>query len=99
MNNPSNIDFLQELEAVIESRKGASADDSYTARLFAGGPARIAQKVGEEGVELALAAVQGDQKEILGEASDLIYHVLVLLKSHDLSLADVVNELRARHRK
>ncbi|TDJ45247.1 MAG: phosphoribosyl-ATP diphosphatase [Gammaproteobacteria bacterium] len=98
MNNPNDIDFLLELEAVIESRKNANTDDSYTAELFAGGPTRIAQKIGEEGVELALAAVQGQRDEIVGEAADLIYHLLVLLKSQDLSLVDVVNELRARHR-
>ena len=98
MNDNPNIDFLNTLEAVIESRKDARTDESYTAKLFANGPSRIAQKVGEEGVEVAIAAVVGTREDILCEASDLIYHLLVLLKSHELSFADVVNELEARHR-
>ena len=97
MSNANTIDFLEYLEAVIESRKAAKADDSYTAKLFSQGASRIAQKLGEEGVELALASVQGNRDEIISEAADLIYHLLVLLKSHDLSLVDVVTELRARH--
>lgn len=98
MNDSDNIDFLKTLEAVIESRKDARTDESYTAKLFANGPSRIAQKVGEEGVEVAIAAVVGTREDILCEASDLIYHLLVLLKSHELSFVDVVNELEARHR-
>jgi len=98
MNDNNDIAFLLALEAVIESRKASSTDQSYTAKLFAAGASRIAQKVGEEGVELALASVQGDRDEILCEASDLIYHLLVLLKNHDLRLSDVVKELEARHR-
>lgn len=94
----ANIDFLQTLEAVIEQRKSAGGDESYTARLFAEGPTRIAQKVGEEGVELALAGAQGTKKEIISEAADLIYHVLVLLNRHELRLADVTDELKNRHR-
>lgn len=97
MNNTKDIDFLLTLENVIASRRGARIEGSYTAKLFAAGTARIAQKVGEEGVELALASVQGHKDEILLEASDLIYHVLVMLHTHDLSLADVVRELKARH--
>jgi phosphoribosyl-ATP pyrophosphohydrolase/phosphoribosyl-AMP cyclohydrolase len=98
MNDNDSIEFLQTLEAVIESRKGSSTEESYTAKLFAAGNSRVAQKVGEEGVELALASVQGDRNEILCEASDLIYHLLVLLNNHDLKLSDVVKELEARHR-
>ncbi|MFQ5635291.1 MAG: phosphoribosyl-ATP diphosphatase [Gammaproteobacteria bacterium] len=98
MSEAKNIEFLRALEAVIESRKDARTEESYTAKLFASGPSRIAQKVGEEGVELALASVIGTREEILCEASDLIYHLLVLLKSHELSLTDVVAELEARHR-
>lgn len=98
MSNEKNIEFLNELEAVIESRKDARTDESYTAKLFSNGPSRIAQKVGEEGVEVALASVVGTREDILCEASDLIYHLLVLLKTHDLSFADVVAELEARHR-
>ncbi len=98
MSDHRSIEFLCTLEDVIESRKDARTDESYTAKLFANGPSRIAQKVGEEGVELALASVIGKSEDILCEASDLIYHLLVLLKTHDLSLADVVAELEARHR-
>jgi phosphoribosyl-ATP pyrophosphohydrolase/phosphoribosyl-AMP cyclohydrolase len=98
MNDEKNIEFLQTLEAVIESRKDARTDESYTAKLFANGPSRIAQKVGEEGVEVALASVVGTREDILCETSDLIYHLLVLLNQHDLSFADVVAELEARHR-
>ncbi len=97
MSNKKDIEFLLTLETVIASRRGARADESYTARLFAAGTSRIAQKVGEEGVELALASVQGQKEEILLEASDLVYHLLVMLHHHDLSLADVVRELEARH--
>ena len=94
----NNIDFLQTLESVIDARKSASEDESYTAQLLSGGAARIAQKVGEEGVELALAGAQGSKPEIVAEAADLVYHMLVLLKSYGLSLADVAAELERRHR-
>ena len=94
----ANIEFLQPLELVIEQRRTAGGEESYTAQLFADGPVRIAQKVGEEGVELAIAGAQGTQKEIVSEAADLLFHVLVLLKSRDLSLTDVSDELRRRHR-
>jgi phosphoribosyl-ATP pyrophosphohydrolase/phosphoribosyl-AMP cyclohydrolase len=93
-----NIEFFQTLESIIEQRKGSNSEESYTAQLFSAGPARIAQKVGEEGVELALAAAQGNKKDIVSEAADLLFHILVLLKSHDLSLTDVSDELRRRHR-
>jgi len=97
MSDTQDIEFLLTLETVIASRRGARADDSYTAKLFAAGTSRIAQKIGEEGVELALASVQGEKNEILLEASDLIYHLLVLLNNHELSLAEVVRELKHRH--
>jgi phosphoribosyl-AMP cyclohydrolase / phosphoribosyl-ATP pyrophosphohydrolase len=97
MSELQDIEFLLTLEAVIASRRSARTEDSYTAKLFTAGTARIAQKVGEEGVELALASVQGQKDEILLEASDLIYHLLVLLQNHEISLADVVGELKARH--
>lgn len=97
MSDNKDIDFLLTLEKVIAARRGARADTSYTAKLFQAGTSRIAQKVGEEGVELALASVQGKRDEILLEASDLMYHLLVMLHNHDLSLAEVVRELKARH--
>jgi phosphoribosyl-ATP pyrophosphohydrolase/phosphoribosyl-AMP cyclohydrolase len=94
----ADIGYLQELERVIEQRKAATSDQSYTARLYAAGPSRIAQKVGEEAVELALASVQQDRKRTLSEAADLVYHLLVLLRYHDLTLADVARELSQRQR-
>ncbi|GIK34015.1 MAG: hypothetical protein AMXMBFR45_19170 [Gammaproteobacteria bacterium] len=96
--NDTGIGYLQELERVIEQRKAATAAQSYTASLYAAGPSRIAQKVGEEAVELALASVQGDRRRTLSEAADLVYHLLVLLRYHDLTLADVAHELSQRQR-
>lgn len=90
--------WLNELEALIGRRHGQPPDTGYVAGLFAGGTARIAQKVGEEGVETALAAVSGETGALRAEAADLLFHLLVLLRERDLSLADVVAELAARHR-
>jgi len=95
--NENNIDFLNTLETVIESRKVANSDESYTAKLFSAGASRIAQKLGEEGVELALANVQQNRTAIVSESADLIYHLLVLLRSNDIPLEEVVSELEARH--
>lgn len=89
--------FLGMLEDVIGERMAAPAESSYTSRLVGQGLRRIAQKVGEEGLELALAAVAQTDAEILGEAADLLYHTLVLLKAKGLSLAAVVATLQSRH--
>ncbi|MCM8558044.1 bifunctional phosphoribosyl-AMP cyclohydrolase/phosphoribosyl-ATP diphosphatase HisIE [Sphingomicrobium sp. GRR-S6-50] len=89
--------FLATLEAVIAERAEADPDSSYTARLMDKGVKRIAQKVGEEGVEAALAATAGDREELKNEAADLLYHLLVLLKASNLSLRDVTDELKRRH--
>jgi phosphoribosyl-AMP cyclohydrolase / phosphoribosyl-ATP pyrophosphohydrolase len=89
--------FLALLENIIANRIADQPEGSYTARLFAEGPGRIAQKVGEEGVETALAAVSRDDDGLVSECADLLFHVLLLLKSRDLSLDRVVEELRARH--
>ncbi len=89
--------FLSKLEGVIEQRIAESPEGSYTARLFAKGPRRIAQKVGEEGVEVALAAVAEPDDKVVSESADLLYHLLVLLKSRGISLAAVVGELESRH--
>ena len=94
-----SLAFLATLQDIIAERIAHPVPESYTAKLLAQGPRRIAQKVGEEGVELALAAVAQGDAEILGEAADLLYHVLVLLQSKQLSLGAVVAELEARHRK
>jgi len=89
--------FLALLEQIIAQRIADQPEGSYTARLFAEGPGRIAQKVGEEGVETALAAVTRDDEGLVSECADLLFHVLLLLKSRDLSLERVVEELKARH--
>ena len=94
----TKIEFLTELEDVIRSRRTAAGDTSYTKKLFNHGTPYIAQKVGEEGVEVAIAAVQGDKTRVVSEAADLCYHLMVLLEDAGLSLSDVANELAARHR-
>jgi phosphoribosyl-ATP pyrophosphohydrolase/phosphoribosyl-AMP cyclohydrolase len=92
-----SLAFLGELERVIEQRIAAGAEQSYTARLYAAGTRRIAQKVGEEGVETALAAVTEDDAKLVGESADLLFHLAVLLKARGLSLRAVVAELESRH--
>jgi phosphoribosyl-ATP pyrophosphohydrolase/phosphoribosyl-AMP cyclohydrolase len=89
--------FLAHLERVIARRYARRPRGSYTTRLFDAGTKRIAQKVGEEGVETALAAMAGDREELVNEAADLIYHLLVLLRDGDLDLADVATALKQRH--
>ena len=91
------LGFLGELEAVIAARIAAAPESSYTARLHAAGTQRMAQKVGEEGLEVALAAVGADAGALIGESADLLFHLLVLLKSRGHTLAEVVEELRLRH--
>ncbi|MDU0354589.1 bifunctional phosphoribosyl-AMP cyclohydrolase/phosphoribosyl-ATP diphosphatase HisIE [Paraglaciecola aquimarina] len=94
-----DISFISDLEQVIASRKGADPDSSYTAHLYSKGIKRIAQKVGEEGVETALAATVKDLEELKNESADLIYHLLVLLQASDLNLSDVIDVLKQRHGK
>jgi phosphoribosyl-ATP pyrophosphohydrolase/phosphoribosyl-AMP cyclohydrolase len=89
--------FLGALERIIVERIATQPAGSYTAKLLREGPRRIAQKVGEEGLELALAAVAQSDGEIIGEAADLLYHTVLLLKIKDLSLAQVIAELQSRH--
>ncbi|QMV51944.1 bifunctional phosphoribosyl-AMP cyclohydrolase/phosphoribosyl-ATP diphosphatase HisIE [Ewingella americana] len=91
--------FLFQLEELLASRKNADPESSYTAKLYASGTKRIAQKVGEEGVETALAATVNDRFELTNEASDLVYHLLVLLQDQDLNLSTVIENLRQRHKK
>jgi phosphoribosyl-ATP pyrophosphohydrolase/phosphoribosyl-AMP cyclohydrolase len=93
-----DLAFLAQLETVIATRLADRPEGSYTARLFAEGTRRMAQKVGEEGVEVALAATGGTDAEMVGESADLLYHLALLLRARDLSLADVARELAARHR-
>ncbi|GAC1306037.1 MAG: bifunctional phosphoribosyl-AMP cyclohydrolase/phosphoribosyl-ATP diphosphatase HisIE [Steroidobacteraceae bacterium] len=89
--------FLGQLERIIAERMSAPPQRSYTARLLAEGMSRIAQKVGEEAVELALAAVVQADEKVVGEAADLLYHMILLLRARNLSLAEVVAELESRH--
>jgi phosphoribosyl-ATP pyrophosphohydrolase/phosphoribosyl-AMP cyclohydrolase len=102
-SNPAStaekLAFLSTLEAVIARRAAEQPEDSYTARLFAQGPRRIAQKIGEEGVEVALAAVTESDDKLISESADLVFHLLVMLKKRGLSLENVVAELRTRHEK
>jgi len=92
-----DIAFIAELEEIVAARLASGGDESYTARLAAAGTKRIAQKVGEEGVELALAATAGSQQETIDEAADLVYHLIVLLAERGLSLEDVATRLQTRH--
>lgn len=92
-----SLAFLHELDDTITRRIADQPESSYTARLVAAGTGRMAQKVGEEGVETALAAVTRDDAGLLSESADLLFHLMVLLKARKLSLADVVRELQSRH--
>ena len=94
----SETSFLETLETVIGRRLSEAPEGSYTARLAAQGTLKVAQKVGEEGVELALAAAAQDKSYVIDEAADLFYHVLLLQRMRELRLADVVAELETRHR-
>ncbi|HHG2232499.1 TPA: bifunctional phosphoribosyl-AMP cyclohydrolase/phosphoribosyl-ATP diphosphatase HisIE [Vibrio parahaemolyticus] len=94
----SQMVWLHQLEQLLAARKSADPDSSYTASLYASGTKRISQKVGEEGVEVALAATSGDKAELVCESADLIYHLMVLLQDQGLSMNDVVNKLKERHK-
>lgn len=94
---PATAGFLGHLDRIIQQRRAEMPDGSYSTSLFAEGSARIAQKVGEEGVELALARMKDDREEIANESADLLYHMLVLLSDADMALADVMEVLRQRH--
>ena len=89
--------FLSRLESVIAQRIAEKPEGSYTARIWAQGPTKMAQKVGEEGVEVALAAVAQSNDRLISESADLLFHLALLVKSRNLSLADVVAELSERH--
>ncbi|MFO7997901.1 MAG: phosphoribosyl-ATP diphosphatase, partial [Bacteroidales bacterium] len=90
--------FLAYLEALLRDRQKADPEKSYTARLFASGPKRIAKKLGEEAVELALEAENGEPGRFTEEAADLIYHLSVLLISKGLGWEEVIRELEKRHK-
>jgi phosphoribosyl-ATP pyrophosphohydrolase/phosphoribosyl-AMP cyclohydrolase len=97
--NENNSSFsLEKLQAVITKRKENPSDSSYTASLFAKGINKIAQKVGEEAVELVIESKDDNKEKFLGEAADLLYHYLVLLQAKNYKLDDVVNVLAQRHK-
>jgi phosphoribosyl-ATP pyrophosphohydrolase len=87
---------LSDLEARIAERAAASPEESWTARLIAAGPERAARKLGEEAVEAVIAAVKGDRAELIAESADLLYHLLVVLRSRDIALQDVMSQLESR---
>ena len=95
--NDSSSAFVQQLEEIIRNRLEQPKPKSYTARLAQEGIKRIAQKVGEEAVELGLASVDGDRDEVINEAADLVYHLLLLLNIQQIRLADVSAMLEKRH--
>ncbi|WP_448518354.1 bifunctional phosphoribosyl-AMP cyclohydrolase/phosphoribosyl-ATP diphosphatase HisIE [Rhodoflexus sp.] len=97
-SNKSNVLFIEHLKHIIRNRKDASPDSSYTAKLFAKGINKIAQKVGEEAVELVIEAKDNNKDLFLGEAADLLFHYLVLLEAKSIDLNEVIDVLRQRHR-
>ena len=92
-----NLIFLQELYDLMKDRKrNGDPDVSYTARLFAKGTAKIAQKVGEEAVEIVIAAMQKDKKEVINESADLLYHLLALWVDRGVNPEEVIDKLKSR---
>ena len=92
----SSDNLLKELFELIEERKNSDVENSYTKSLFKKGRARIAQKVGEEGVETVIAAMKDDKDELVNEISDLVFHLFVLMSDCDVTLDDVIVELQKR---
>ncbi len=95
--NPPPSGFIDELADIVAQRHHASPDDSYTARLFAKGRHKIAQKVGEEGLEVAMAGIAQDDSRLIDESADLLYHLLVLLDERQVSLSAILQRLQQRH--
>ena len=93
----SGVSFLAALQEVVDRRMESGAGQSYTAKLARQGVRRAAQKLGEEGVELALAAVDEESDRVTAEAADLLYHLIVVLRLRDVKIEDVVAELERRH--
>lgn len=87
---------LDRLAATIAGRKGADPETSWTAKLFAKGPEKCAEKFGEEAVEAIIEAVKGDRERLTAEAADVLYHLLVMLAARDVALTDVLAELERR---
>ena len=87
---------IHDLAATIQSRKGADPDSSWTAKLFAKGPEKCAEKFGEEAIEAIIEAVKGDRAKLVSETADVLYHLLVMLTARDVTLAEVEAELARR---
>src|ERR1700712_2284981 len=87
---------LSDLEKIVDQRAQATADESWTAKLVAGGQAKAAKKLGEEAIETVMAAVTNDRENLTYEAADLLYHLMVVLKIADIPLKDVLGELERR---
>lgn len=95
----SQQNFLSYLERFVDKRANDPIEESYTARLLSRGTNKVAQKVGEEGVEVVIAALAESKEEFLGECADLFYHTLVLLKDQGIALSEVMEVLQSRHKK
>ena len=87
---------LEELGRIIAARELASTEDSWPAELLAKGPEKVAEKFGEEAIECLIEAVRGDREKLTSEAADVLFHLLVMLRSREISVADVMTELEAR---
>ncbi|MBT4878223.1 MAG: phosphoribosyl-ATP diphosphatase [Alphaproteobacteria bacterium] len=95
----ANLEFLNEIAKIIKKRKLAKPENSYIAELIAQGLPKITQKVGEEGVEVVIAALAENKERLISESADLIFHLMILLDSKGLTLAEVVTELENRNKK
>ncbi|KHQ51934.1 phosphoribosyl-ATP diphosphatase [Mameliella alba] len=87
---------LDDLEQIIATRAAASPDDSWTAKLLAKGPEKVAEKFGEEAIEAIIEAVKDDRARLVSETADVLFHLLVMLKSRDVALSEVMAELARR---
>jgi phosphoribosyl-ATP pyrophosphohydrolase len=87
---------LDDIAAIVAARAGSTAEQSYTKSLLEAGPARAAKKLGEEAVEAVIAAIEGDRTALIKESADLLYHLIVLLTARDISLEEVMAELKDR---
>jgi phosphoribosyl-ATP pyrophosphohydrolase/phosphoribosyl-AMP cyclohydrolase len=95
----SQQNFLSHLERFVDKRANDPIEESYTAKLLSRGTNKVAQKVGEEGVEVVIAALAETKEDFLGECADLFYHTLVLLKDQNIELSEVMEVLQKRHNK
>jgi len=87
---------LEDLEQIIANRAAASPDESWTAKLLAKGPEKVAEKFGEEAIEAIIEAVKNDPARLTSEAADVLFHLLIMLRSRGVSVADVMTELERR---